>query len=638
MQREQPRRRIPIGAEISLGGVHFRVWAPRRRRVEVVLEDQAGNELSAHALAAEEGGYFSGPVATARAGALYRFRLDGGSSLFPDPASRFQPHGPHGPSQVIDPSHFAWTDHAWRGVAPERVVVYEMHLGTFTPEGTWDAARRQLPHLAELGVTVLEVMPVAEFPGRFGWGYDGVDLFAPTRLYGSPDDFRRFVDAAHAVGLGVILDVVYNHFGPDGNYLREFSADYFTTRYDNEWGDAINYDGDNSGPVREMITTNAAYWIDEYHLDGLRLDATQQIFDESAEHIVATVVRAARQAARGRTVFVVGENETQAAWLARPPERGGAGLDALWNDDFHHSACVALRGHKQAYYHDYLGKPQEFISAVKHGFLYQGQRYDWQDARRGSPALDLPPSAFVVFLENHDQVANSGRGLRGHALTTPGRWRALTALVLLGPNPPMLFQGQEFSASAPFLYFADHKPDLAKLVCQGRHKFLSQFPGVATEAMQRLLPDPADENTFLQCKLDLAERQTHAAAYALHRDLLQLRSTDPVFRQPRPRGVDGAVLADEAFVLRFFGNDAGDRLLIVNLGRDLVYVPAPEPLLAPPAESCWHVLWSSEDPRYGGDGTPPVEAEDEGWKIPGHAAVVLAPGAKPQMAAKGGAQ
>lgn len=623
MDRKQQKRQYPIGAEVlSQGGVSFRVWAPRRRRVEVVLDGERTAVERIIPLGVEDDGYFGGWVEEARPGTLYRFRLDGDPKLYPDPASRFQPEGPHGPSQVIDPHPFRWTDQQWQGCGRDGQVVYEMHIGTFTPEGTWEAAQRELPALADLGVTILEVMPVADFPGRFGWGYDGVCLFAPTRLYGQPDDFRRFVDAAHAAGLGVILDVVYNHLGPDGNYLSAFADDYFTDRYDNEWGDALNFDGPNSSQVRAFFQSNAAYWIAEYHLDGLRLDATQQIFDRSPEHLVTAVTRAARQAAGYRSVFIVGENEPQEVRLLRSPAEGGCGLDALWNDDFHHSAHVALTGHNEAYYSDYLGNPQEFVSMVKYGFLFQGQRYRWQKKRRGTPTLDQPPSAFVVCLQNHDQVANSGRGLRCHLLTSPGRYRALTALTLLGPNTPMLFQGQEFCSSAPFLFFADHKPDLARLVSEGRRKFLSQFPSLATPALQRAIADPDNPETFQRCKLNPKERTQNVAAHALHRDLLQLRRTDPVFRAARPRGVDGAVLGPEAFLLRFFGEDHSDRLILLNLGRDLHLDPAPEPLLAAPEDAHWDLLWSSEDPSYGGHGTPPLETPDN-WYIPGESAVVL---------------
>jgi maltooligosyltrehalose trehalohydrolase len=634
-------RRLPIGAEIlPSGGVHFRVWAPRRRRVEVVLEGGGASprrEPAAVALEPEGGGYFSGRASAAGAGSLYRFRLDGEPALYPDPAARFQPEGVHGPSQVIDPGAFRWTDGGWRGVRLRGQVLYEMHVGTFTRAGTWEAAARELPELAALGVTVLEVMPVAEFPGRFGWGYDGVDLFAPTRLYGTPDDFRRFVDRAHAAGLGVILDVVYNHFGPDGNYLKQYAADYFTDRYENEWGEAINFDGPNAGPVREFFAANAAYWVDEFHLDGLRLDATQQIFDSSPDNILAVLARRVRAAARGRATLLVAENEPQETRLVRPPEQGGYGLDCLWNDDFHHSATVALTGHNEAYYTDYLGRPQEFVSAAKWGYLYQGQRYQWQKKRRGTPALDLGPAHFVTFTQNHDQVANSGRGQRCHELTSPGRFRALTALLLLGPGTPMLFQGQEFAASGPFLYFADHKPDLAKLVCKGRAEFLAQFRSLAAPEVQDCLPRPDEAATFERCKLDFAERERHKPLYDLHRDLLRLRREEPAFRAQRPRGLDGAVLGDAAFVLRYFAEDGRDRLLLVNLGRDLRLDPAPEPLLAPPAGAAWDILWSSEDPRYGGNGTAPLDTEAN-WIIPGEAAVVLQPTAgEPGASAPGGA-
>lgn len=610
-------RRYPIGAEPTAAGTDFRVWAPKRERVEVVLGDRTA------ALTREPGGYHSGLVPEVGAGALYRYRLDG-EGPYPDPVSRFQPEGPHGPSQVVDPRRFQWTDVDWRGVRLEGQVLYEMHVGTFTAEGTWEAARAQIPELAAAGITVIEVMPVADFPGKFGWGYDGVGLFAPVAIYGRPDDFRRFVDDAHRHGVGIMLDVVYNHIGPDGNYLKQFSDGYFTDRYKNEWGEAINYDGPNSGPVREWVATNAAYWAEEYHLDGLRLDATQQIFDASAENIQTKLANAMRVAARGRDVILVAENEAQHTRLVRPPERGGYGLDGLWNDDFHHSAVVAVTGRNDAYYTDYLGKPQELISAVKYGYLFQGQRYSWQAKRRGTPALDIPPAHFINYIENHDQLANSGRGDRLNRLTSPGRLRAITALLLLAPGTPMLFQGQEFGATSPFLFFADHNSDLRRLVHEGRIQFLAQFRNLAQPEMRGCQPDPGDRATFERCKLDFSERERNAGTYRLHKDLLRLRREDPLFRAQRQRGVDGAVLGDESFVLRYFGEDGDDRLLLVNLGRDLRLDPAPEPLLAPPEGRVWEVLWSSEAPEYGGCGTAPLETADN-WRIAGHAAFVMRP-------------
>jgi maltooligosyltrehalose trehalohydrolase len=630
MHNEGRRRRLPVGAEVLPGGgIHFRVWAPRRKRVEVVIEKgpwlKTDDAARTFRLEAEAGGYFSGAVEQAAAGALYRYRLDEDDRLYPDPASRFQPEGPHGPSQVIDPGAFEWTDGGWPGRKLEGQIIYEMHVGTFTREGTWEAAARELGELARSGITVIEVMPIADFVGRFGWGYDGVNLFAPTRLYGEPDDLRRFVDRAHAAGVGVILDVVYNHMGPDGNYLKQFCEDYFTDRHVTDWGEAVNFDGKNSAGVREFFVVNAGYWIDEFHFDGLRLDATQNIYDKSSDHVLAAITRRAREAARGRSIILVAENEPQHTRLVRPAEQGGYGIDALWNDDFHHSAMVALTGRNEAYYTDHLGKPQEFISAIKYGYLYQGQWYRWQKQRRGTPSLDLKPAAFVTFIQNHDQVANSARGLRVHALTDLGRYRAMTALMLLGPGTPMLFQGQEFAASSPFLYFADHKGELGESVCNGRREFLQQFPSIATPEMQARLDDPCAEETFQASKLDLSEREAHKEVYLMHRELMRLRREDKVFSAQQSRGVDGSVLADEAFVLRFFAADGDDRLLVVNLGLDLNLNPAPEPLLAPPENRLWEVLWSSEDPRYGGSGTPALETEDN-WRIPGHAAVVMTPG------------
>lgn len=618
------RRRLPVGAEVQeQGGVHFRVWAPASAQVAVILADSEELHGSTEIpLTAETDGYWSALVPQARAGMHYRYQLESGA--FPDTASRFQPRGPHGASRIVDASSFAWTDEAWRGVSREGQVIYEMHIGTFTPEGTWEAATAQLPHLAELGITLLEVMPVADFPGRYGWGYDGVNVFAPTRLYGEPDDFRRFVDCAHSLGLGVILDVVYNHLGPDGNFFKGFAPHYFSERYKTEWGEALNFDDEFSGPVRELFIANAGYWIDEFHCDGLRLDATQQIFDASPKHILAEIGARARAAARGRGIYLVNENEPQHARLVRPIEHGGYGLDSLWNDDFHHTAIVAMTGRNEAYYTDYQGSPQEFISAAKWGFLFQGQRYKWQSARRGTASFDLAPANFVIFLQNHDQIANSLWGRRVHTLTSAAKMRALTALLLLGPNTPMLFQGQEFAASSPFLYFADHNPELAELVAKGREEFLAQFPSIASEDIAALIPNPEREETFLRCKLDFADRERNAEVLLLHRELLSLRKSDPLLGKAQRGTFDGAVLGQSAFLLRFFGRAQDDRLLIVNLGARLHLDPAPEPLLAPPFGCVWETAWTSEDPRYGGSGTPPLDTEDN-WNLPAEATVLLTP-------------
>jgi maltooligosyltrehalose trehalohydrolase len=615
------KRRFAIGAEVVANRlVHFRVWAPAAQRVDVVVSGRS----RFRALRAEGQGYFS-EVIEAEAGDQYQFRLNESDQLYPDPASRFQPHGPHGASEIVDPRTFRWNDDEWPGVNLKGQVVYELHTGTFTPEGTWASAQTQLEELARIGITLIELMPVAEFEGRFGWGYDGVDMFAPSHLYGRPDDLRRFVDAAHACGIGVLLDVVYNHLGPVGNYLRAFSPAYFTDRYDNEWGDAINFDGPESGPVREFFMANAAYWIEEFHFDGLRLDATQQIFDASEPHIITAIGDAARHHAKSRRIVLVAENESQETVNVKPVTEGGRGLDALWNDDFHHSAMVALTGRAEAYYSDTRGDPQEFVSAAKYGYLFQGQYYHWQRKHRGTPALHLEPATFVAYLQNHDQVANSARGLRGHQLTSPGKWRALTALMLLSPATPMLFQGQEFAASSPFLFFADFEGELAEAVRRGRREFLTQFPSVQDFVSRGPLDNPADESTFNRCKLDFAERATNRGSYLLHEDLLRLRRDVPAFSAQTRGGVDGAVLSPQAFLLRFFGETAAtERLLIVNLGPELNRASFAEPLLAPPTNAEWCVAWSSEDPTYGGCGMRDLWP-DGTWSIPSESAVVCEP-------------
>jgi maltooligosyltrehalose trehalohydrolase len=617
-------RRLPVGVEVvnhiqsADRMVHARVWAPACKSVDLVVE---GGET--FALEQEPNGYFAGLAKGVTTGTRYRFRLDGGDAL-PDPASRYQPEGPHGPSEVVDPQHFEWSDTDWRGVSIEGQVLYELHVGTFTKAGTFRAAIERLPDLVDVGVTAVEVMPVADFVGQFGWGYDGVNMFAPSHVYGTPDDFRAFVDAAHRLELGVILDVVYNHLGPDGNYLARFSPHYFAEKA-TEWGASINFDGEGSGSVREFFVANARYWIEEFHLDGLRLDATQQIWDSSERHILTDVAAEVRSAAAGRATIVIAENEPQDARLVRPCDTGGCGMDALWNDDFHHSAVVAATGRSEAYYTGYAGTPQEFISAAKYGFLYQGVYYMWQHGPRGSPAFDLAPSRFVNFTQNHDQVANTGNGKRLHQETSPARARALTAMLLLAPQTPMLFQGQEFHASSPFHFFADHAGELGAQVRAGRSAFMSQFWSVAARDEATRILDPAHPSTFVRCKLDWSERERNADVVALHRDLLRLRREDTVLRRQRAHAVDGAVIGPHAFVLRFFGDAGDDRLLVVNLGARHHADPMPEPLLAPPAGRRWRTVISTEDQQYGGWGTPPLPSDDQGWWLPSEFAAFLAP-------------
>lgn len=616
-------RYFPAGAEVlKSGGVSFRVWAPEHKKIEIAFLDKDKFEvISLNEMEPEPEGYFSLISFEAKNNSLYKFRIDDGE-LYPDPFSKFQPSGPYGPSQVIDPDIFQWSDKDWKGIHLPGQIFYEMHIGTFTKEGTFKSAIEKLHELAELGITTLEVMPVADFCGNFGWGYDGVNLFAPTRLYGTPDDFRMFVNEAHSAGMGVILDVVYNHLGPDGNFLKKYSEDYFTEKYKTDWGEAINFDGKNSQNVREYFISNVRYWIKEFHLDGLRLDATQDIHDDSENHILKEIVMYGRKEAGDRSIIFIAENEPQENRILKDPTQGGFGIDAVWNDDFHHSAMVAITGHNEAYYSDYNGTPQEFISAAKWGFLYQGQRYKWQNKRRGTPSLKINPRRFIIFIQNHDQVANSAKGLRAHQLANFGLYKTMTALLLLTPGTPMLFQGQEYAASTPFLYFADQKKEIAELVKEGRSKFLSQFRSLATLEMQLNLPDPSDINSFLKSKLNFAEREEHQSFYQLHKDLINLRKKiiSPFLLDNK--NYDCAVLSNNCFLLRYFIEGDNDWLLLFNLGKDLHLNPAPEPLLAPPENKEWEIFWSTEEPDYQGYGTPAFETEDN-WIITGFSAAVF---------------
>ncbi|HEY8077753.1 MAG TPA: malto-oligosyltrehalose trehalohydrolase [Labilithrix sp.] len=601
-------RRLSIGAEIVQDGVHFRVYAPKRQRVAIVLEhDRREVEL-----AREPSGHFAALVNNLPRDARYRLRLDDERMLVPDPASRFQPEGPEGPSQVVDPRRFGWTDRDWPGIELRGQVLYEMHVGTFTREGTWAAAARELEELRRLGITCVEMMPIAEFPGRFGWGYDGVDLYSPTRVYGTPDDLRAFVDRAHALGMGVILDVVYNHFGPRGNFTALFADTFIKHGQANEWGDALDYETDAN--VRAYFVENAGYWIDEYHFDGLRLDATQTIEDDSPRHVLADIGARVREAARGRKTIVIAENEPCHTSLITKD-----GLDAVWNDDFHHAMRVAATRRCEAYLSSTRGTPQELVSAVIHGPLFQGQFYGWQKQRRGEPAWGIEAHRFVTYIENHDQVANASFGARLGTIVSHPRLRAVTTLLLLAPGTPMLFQGQEFATSAPFLFFADHEGELADLVAKGRAGFMAQFPSVR-ELASAFRPD--DPQSFARCKLDFAERETNRPIYEMHRELLRLRREDAIFSAQRSDWIAGAVLSDRALALRFAAGSGDDRLLLVNLGLDLELETVAEPLLADPAGKSWRVLFASEDARWGGCGNPAVR-EDGRRTLLGDSAVVL---------------
>jgi maltooligosyltrehalose trehalohydrolase len=476
----QTRWRPTLGAVVHGEGTTFTVWAPGVRRLELVIDPDRGPDShfkSPLALERGEDGVFSACVTGLGAGRRYRYRLDS-SRLLPDPASRYQPEGVHGPSEVVDPGAFQWTDEQWGGVDDRELVIYELHVGTFTPEGTFAGVEARLDHLASLGVTALELMPVAEFAGRWNWGYDGVDLFAPSHRYGTPDDLRCLVDAAHARGLGVILDVVYNHLGPDGAYVSSFSPYYFNGRHKSPWGDAVNLDGPHSERVRAFFVENALHWIHEYHLDGLRLDATHALQDDSEVHFLAELALRVDERAGDRCIVLVAEDERNLDRLVRPPAHGGFGLDAVWSDDFHHHLRRHLAGDAHGYFRCFSGQTGDIATTIRRGWFFVG-RGGGECESRGTDPSGIPLHRFVFCLQNHDQVGNRAFGDRLHHQVDLAAYRAAAALLLCAPETPLLFMGQEWAASSPFLYFTDHEPELGSKVTEGRRSEFSAFPAFA---------------------------------------------------------------------------------------------------------------------------------------------------------------
>ena len=520
------RLTMPFGAECMPDGhVRFRLWAPKARQVNVCLAE--GQERCLPMLSLDAG-WFELTTNLAAPGTLYKFQIDGDNKV-PDPASRFQPNDVHGPSQVVDPLAFDWEDELWRGRAWEEAVLYELHVGTFSPEGTFAGVEQRLRYLADAGVTAVELMPVADFPGSRNWGYDGVFPFAPDSRYGRPNDLKRLIQGAHKLGLMVFLDVVYNHFGPEGNYLREYAPQFFTDRYRTPWGEAINYDGPDSQTVRQFFIHNALYWLQEYHFDGLRLDAVHEIFDHSSRHILNELAETVRSAVDpGRVVHLVLENDDNAArCLKRGPKRETKLYTAQWNDDFHHAIHVAITGETDGYYCDYSARPVERLGrCLAEGFDYQGEESPFRhNVRRGEYSRDLPPAAFVSFCQNHDQVGNRAFGERIVALAEPRAIEAALAIELLAPSPPLLFMGEEFGADTPFLFFCDFGPDLAPLVTQGRRREFSRFVRFSDPAAQARIPDPNAESTFLRSKLNWESLSQEESQRWLrwYRNLLRLR-------------------------------------------------------------------------------------------------------------------
>ena len=581
-----------LGAHVVADGVRFRVWAPRARELAVKI----GGGLTP--LARGDDDVWDGTVRGAGAGTDYVYVIDGERER-PDPVSRSQPMGVHGPSRVVDPGAFVWHDDAWRGVAQDELVIYELHVGTFSPEGTFAGVVSKLPHLVGLGVTAIELMPVAEFPGGRNWGYDGVHLFAPQSSYGGPDGLRALVDACHAHGLAVIVDVVYNHIGPEGNYLEEF-APFFTDAYRTPWGRAINYDGPDSDGVRRHVLSNAAHWFAEYHADALRLDAIHGIFDHSAEHILEEIA-GVRAAAAGRRAFVIGESDLNDVRVLRPPEAGGYGLDAQWSDDFHHALYTLLVPDRRGYLEDF-GRVGQLAKAITDSFVYDGPYSPHRRRRHGNSAVEQPGQQFVIYVQNHDQVANASQGRRLTSLAGTRAHGLAAAVLLTSPNLPMLFMGEEYGELAPFQYFVSHgEPSLIEAVRAGRR---AELAGLGADDV----PDPAAEATFLASKLDwsLVERPEHARLFALYRELIALRRRLPCIGNCRKDLT--RVAWDEAgrWLVIERGDPSGQVALVVcNFNDTPVHVPVGGP------PGAYRLELGTDEPRFAGAGVAAPRATIE---------------------------
>ena len=560
--------RMPFGTELLPGGgVRFRLWAPRQKAVRLIV-GEGGKALP---MMAREGGWHELVVEDARAGTRYRFELEDGLRV-PDAASRFQPEDVHGPSEVVDPEAFGWTDEAWRGRPWHEAVLYELHVGTFTPEGTFRGAIERLDDLVALGVTAVELMPLGDFAGSRNWGYDGVLLYAPDSAYGRPEDLKALIDAAHARGLMVFLDVIYNHFGPDGNYFSVY-APLFTDRHKTPWGAAINYDGENSQVVREFVVHNALYWIEEFHFDGLRFDAVHAIEDDSAEHLLHEIARRVRASRPGHHVHLILENEENQARLL---ERNGAGaatcFTAQWNDDVHHVLHTAATGESSGYYVEYQGDTAKLARALAEGFAFQGELMAYRGEPRGEPSAHLPPTAFVAFLQNHDQIGNRAFGDRITAGAPRAAVRAAAATYLLAPQIPMLFMGEEWAAPQPFLFFCDFGPELSDAVRKGRRQEFARFPEFADPKTRERIPDPTARETFTASKLDWSDRgrPEHADWLAWYTRALAVRRREIVPRLARGAGQGGRfeVFGPGAIAIAWTLGDGSRLALRANLSGD----------------------------------------------------------------------
>ena len=562
---------MPFGAAcLTEGGVRFRLWAPKPGRVDLHLD---GSVLP---MSRTQSGWFELTTSQAAPGSHYQFVIDGELHV-PDPASRFQPQDVHGPSEVVNPQAYAWTDNDWRGRPWEETAIYELHVGAFSPPGTFAGVEEKLDHLANLGITAIELMPVSDFFGKRNWGYDGVLPYAPDSSYGRPEDLKRLIQAAHSKDLMVLLDVVYNHFGPEGNYLRAYAPQFFTDRHHTPWGDGINFDGEHSRIVRDFFIHNALYWLEEFHFDGLRFDAVNAIKDDSNPDILAELAATMRKTIGAeRHVHLVLENDDNAShYLKR--NRGDALYDAQWNDDIHHICHVLTSGENDGYYSDYTDRPIQLLGrCLTEGFLFQGQPSPYRNGkRRGEPSRDLLPIRFVGFLQNHDQIGNRAFGERILSFAKPDAVRAIMAILLLSPSPPLLFMGEEFAASTPFLFFCDFEAGLAKAVTEGRRAEFAKFAQFRDEATRKRIPDPNAESTFISSKLDWnsSSESQHVEWLNFYSYLLALRKKEivPLVRdgnELHPKTAHSSFQVNSLKVCWQMGNK--NLQLLANLGDEVV--------------------------------------------------------------------
>ena len=565
---------LPVGAELTPGGVRFRLWAPRAAAVSLQLE---GGDKRGLPMVREPGGWYSLSTALAGSGSRYRYLVDG--RAFPDPASRFQPEGVHGPSEVIDPAAYAWSEPIWPGRRWEEVVIYELHLGAFSRSGDFTGAIRHLDHILALGATAVELMPIAEFPGTRDWGYDGVFLFAPARAYGRPDDLKQLVEACHQRGLAVFLDVVYNHFGPEGNYLPAIAPDFFTDRHATPWGAAIDFSGPNSRPVRDFFINNALYWLQEFRFDGLRFDAVHAIFDESEPDIISEIGLTIRSRIPDRQIHLVLENDRNQSRYLRRADRRTMWFEAQWNDDLHHVLHALLTGDTSGYYADYAAEPSKHLGRVlAEGFAYQGEPSPFRGGMpRGEPSDDLPPTAFVGFLQNHDQVGNHPFGTRIAPRISEQALHAGVAIVLLSPHVPLLFMGEEWASVRPFAFFCDFEPGLRQSVREGRRREFSHFPEFQDEIARERIPDPTALSTFRRSRLDWAEQreEPHSTWLARYRSLLRIRAREitPRLAGIAPHAGTYQTSGPKAASVEWRLGDGARLLLLANFGDQPVAVP-----------------------------------------------------------------